>query len=185
MEEVTPRRKSRGAIGTVGPMVLRVAGKDEPGGVGKIEKKQGEPKGEKRQQTNPFVGKTVMVVDDEKNLLNLLVMRFSNEGAQVIKASNGEEALRLLEQERVLPHCIVMDVMMPGPSGFEVCRKIKEDPGTRHIPLVLLSGVATRDGQKEHGEKMGASAYLTKPFKWEELREATGRLLGGQGASSA
>ncbi len=86
-----------------------------------------------------FGGKqaTILVVDDEPDLLRLLQMELEAERYEVVTAANGEEALELVEVAR--PDLIVMDVLMPKMDGIQACQRLKSDPATRHIPIVYLT----------------------------------------------
>ena len=110
----------------------------------------------------------ILIVDDSpegiKMLANALPRNFVKQAA-----TSGERALRLLEKAADLPDLILLDVMMPGMDGFEVCRVLKEDPRFRDIPVIFLSG--RKDLQdKLQGLAHGAVDYITKPFKVDEVR---------------
>jgi len=81
----------------------------------------------------------ILVVDDDPRLLHVVAMYLSIEGYEVDTASNGEEGLRQLEQRR--PDLVILDVMMPGIDGLEACRRIKSNPDTRAIPVVLFTAL--------------------------------------------
>ncbi len=121
----------------------------------------------------------VLIVDDDPVILELVVMNFELEGHEVRTATNGPDAL---EQARTWgPQAIVLDVMMPGLSGFEVCRELRDDPVTAQIPVVLLSARALgRD--VDQGLAAGAVAYVTKPFDPLELVEQIEHLVRGTSA---
>ena len=105
----------------------------------------------------------ILVVEDEKEIAQLIEIYLSNDGYQVLKAYNGEEALDILSRELV--HLVVLDIMMPGIDGLEVCRKIRED---KNIPILMLSA-KSEDMDKILGLSTGADDYLTKPFNPLEL----------------
>jgi len=116
----------------------------------------------------------VLIVDDDPVILELVVMNFELEGHEVRTAANGPDAL---DQARTWgPDAVVLDVMMPGLSGFDVCQQLRDDPSTTAIPVVLLSARALgRD--VEEGLAAGAAAYVTKPFDPLELVEQIERLV--------
>ncbi|MEW8995763.1 response regulator transcription factor [Clostridium sp.] len=105
----------------------------------------------------------ILVVDDEKEIRNLLEINLRNEGYSVFKAICGEEALDILEKEEI--HLIVLDIMMPGIDGLEVCRRVREK---YTIPILMLSAKA-EDMDKIQGILTGADDYVCKPFNQLEL----------------
>lgn len=106
---------------------------------------------------------TILIVDDEKEIRDLIGIYLENEGFKVIKACNGLEALKILEVQDV--HLIVLDLMMPEMDGMKVCLKIRED---RNMPIIMLSA-KSEDMDKILGLTTGADDYLTKPFNPLEL----------------
>ncbi|WP_271813876.1 response regulator transcription factor [Clostridium beijerinckii] len=105
----------------------------------------------------------ILVVDDEKEIRNLLEINLRNEGYNVFKASRGEEALDILEKEEI--HLIVLDIMMPHMDGLEVCRRVREK---YNIPILMLSA-KSEDMDKIQGIMTGADDYVCKPFNQLEL----------------
>ncbi|WP_017210306.1 response regulator transcription factor [Clostridium beijerinckii] len=105
----------------------------------------------------------ILVVDDEKEIRNLLEINLRNEGYNVFKASCGEEALDTLEKEEI--HLIVLDIMMPNMDGLEVCRRVREK---YNIPILMLSA-KSEDMDKIQGIMTGADDYVCKPFNQLEL----------------
>jgi PAS domain S-box-containing protein len=116
-------------------------------------------------------GQLILVVDDEDNIRNLLCHELSEAGYQVIEAADGLEALKRARQEK--PDLILLDVMMPGLSGFDVTSVLKGDQSTVNIPILILSIVE----DKERGFRRGAEEYLTKPLDVNKLLETIARLL--------
>jgi DNA-binding response OmpR family regulator len=110
---------------------------------------------------------TVLVADDEPHLLRLVTFRIEREGHRVITASDGDTALRLARRER--PDLCVLDVMMPGRSGFDVLRELREDPQLAGTTVIMLTARA-QDGDLDAGFSLGADDYITKPFSPQELR---------------
>lgn len=115
--------------------------------------------------------KKILVVDDEKEIRNLLDIYLSNEGYKVVKASDGEEALNIVESDNI--QLIVLDIMMPKMDGIEVCRKIREKLS---IPILMLSA-KSEDMDKIQGIMTGADDYMTKPFNPLELTVRVKALL--------
>lgn len=108
-------------------------------------------------------GIKVMVVDDEPSILQFLEFGLANEGYQVAAAQDGPAAIRIAEQFQ--PHVVILDVMMPGMDGFEVCEALK---GMTYVAVIML----TAKEEVEHrvrGLTLGADDYMSKPFSFEEL----------------
>ena len=108
----------------------------------------------------------ILVIDDEEDILELLRFNLTKEGYQVCSASTGEEALALARTER--PDLILLDLMLPGIDGLEVARRLKADPLTRSMPIVML----TAKGEESDivtGLELGAKDYITKPFSRKVL----------------
>jgi len=111
----------------------------------------------------------VLVADDEPSMLELVARHLrtmSDPKLEVIQASDGEEAWRLAQEH--LPDLVVLDVMMPGMSGWEVCRKIREDIGLAHTGVVMLTGIGENLNQMT-SPLYGADAYIDKPFEFEDF----------------
>lgn len=106
---------------------------------------------------------TILVVDDEKEIRNLIEIYLLNDGYNVIKAKDGQEALDILKKENI--HLMVLDIMMPKMDGIEVCRRVRE---SLNIPILMLSA-KSEDMDKIQGIMTGADDYLTKPFNPLEL----------------
>jgi DNA-binding response OmpR family regulator len=113
----------------------------------------------------------ILVVDDEPDLLMLLEEHLSQEGFQVLTASAGMQAISKARAEQ--PDLILLDVMMPGVSGFDVCNILQDFPETAEIPIIFLTAI-TETKRKVMGLNLGADDYITKPF---DLRELTARVL--------
>lgn len=108
----------------------------------------------------------ILVVDDEKHILELIRFNLEKEGFKVLTAEDGAEALNLVRMEQ--PDLIVLDIMLPGMDGFEVCEMLSQDPSTRDIPIIMLSARAA-EPDKVRGLEKGADDYVTKPFSPREL----------------
>lgn len=125
---------------------------------------------------------TVLVVDDEPDLLEIVAYNFRQDGHDVVTASNGPEALRLVKAR--LPDVVVLDVMMPGLSGLEVARRMRSQTETASIPIVMLTARA-EERQELEGLDAGADDYISKPFSMEVLIarvKAVARRVGAGGA---
>ena len=121
-------------------------------------------------ETNP----TILVADDDPDILNLVSKRLTKRGYRVITAVNGKEALELIRSRR--PAAAVLDWMMPLLQGHEVCERIKADPSTAKVPVVLLTAKAS-ESDIERGFRGGADDYITKPFDIAELDLTLKRLV--------
>ena len=117
----------------------------------------------------------ILVVDDEIYIVHILDFSLGMEGYEVFTALDGEQALERLKSDK--PDLIVLDIMMPKLDGYEVCRTIKTNPETQHIPVILLSAKGRNVDQKM-GFDVGADAYITKPFSPRKLVERINQLLG-------
>jgi DNA-binding response OmpR family regulator len=123
------------------------------------------------------VTKKVLIVDDEPNIVAALDYLLQRSGYEVRSASNGEEALR--EVESFAPDLVLLDVMMPQKSGYEVCQRIRERADWSRIKIVMLSARG-REAEVNKGLSLGADLYITKPFSNAELVASIGELLGEQ-----
>ena len=119
--------------------------------------------------------KKILVADDEPNIVTAVEFLLQRQGFEVQVARNGEEALRLIESAR--PDLVLLDVMMPLKSGYEVCKRIRERPDWSHIKVVMLSAKG-RDAEVARGLDLGADLYVTKPFSTRELVAKIKGLLG-------
>jgi cyclic di-GMP phosphodiesterase len=106
------------------------------------------------------------VVDDKLDTLLLVRELLTSRGYQVVTASDAEEALDSIQEHR--PDLILLDVIMPGRSGYDLCRQLKEDPATRLIPIVMITGLSDRS-DRIRGIEVGADDFLSKPLYPEEL----------------
>ncbi|MDR3543540.1 MAG: response regulator transcription factor [Desulfosporosinus sp.] len=109
---------------------------------------------------------TILVVDDEEPILELLRFNLEKEGYQVCVAKNGQEALESVDKEQ--PDLLVLDVMLPGMDGLEVCRRIRNIQNLRQIPIIMLTAKG-EEIDKVVGLELGADDYMTKPFSPREL----------------
>jgi CheY-like chemotaxis protein len=115
----------------------------------------------------------VLVADDDPIILRLLEVNLGLEDFVVETASRGEDAIRQAQELR--PDVIILDVMMPGMSGYDVAEQLRQDPDTAGIPVVFLSARAQEEDRKR-GHALGVAAYVTKPFDPGELVDIVRRL---------
>jgi len=128
---------------------------------------------------------TILVVEDEETLLDTLAYNLDQEGYKVLKADDGERALKVIRDKK--PDLVVLDIMLPKLDGLAVCRLVRKDHEVAHIPIIMLTARGTQ-GDKMVGLDSGADDYLTKPFGLGELlarvravlRRAPGHLLTNQ-----
>jgi DNA-binding response OmpR family regulator len=109
----------------------------------------------------------VLVVDDQPELLHAMARLVAQAGYETLEASSGYECLQRVRQE--LPDLVLLDVVLPDLSGFEVCRRIKDDPATAGCTVVLLSGVRTDSDSQAAGLEIGADGYIARPIANREL----------------
>ncbi|GLV57859.1 DNA-binding response regulator [Dictyobacter sp. S3.2.2.5] len=119
----------------------------------------------------------VLVVDDEDNIIELIRLGLRYEGFQVEVASDGEQGIALAQ--RIDPDLVILDVMMPGIDGLEVCRRLRGNPTTRDVPILMLTA-KDEVGDRILGLQTGADDYLTKPFDFYELLERIKAILRRQ-----
>lgn len=112
------------------------------------------------------MSKRIMVVDDEPDLRRLLAHHLQRDGFEAICVSNGTEALRQIAGQTI--SLLILDLMMPGESGFEVCKKIRGRPETAILPIIMLTA-RDEESDKVVGLELGADDYMTKPFSPREL----------------
>lgn len=118
--------------------------------------------------------KKILVVEDEESLLKLESILLTSKGYEVRGVQNGQLALDAIAEEK--PDLVLLDIMLPEIDGFEVCRRIKSQEETRHIPVIMLTAKKTREDMAR-GEKVGADWYITKPFKSAMVIETIQRFL--------
>lgn len=121
--------------------------------------------------------KKILIVDDEPNILISLEFLMKREGYEVILARDGQEAIDAITRER--PDLVLLDVMMPVKSGFDVCHEVRAGEAVRDTIIVMLTAKG-RDTDIAKGMALGADAYMTKPFSTRELVEKVSELLRGR-----
>lgn len=124
----------------------------------------------------------VLVVDDSRVIRELIAVNLELEGFEVTTASDGEAAVRLASEVR--PDVITLDVMMPRLNGFEAVQRLRQDPTTAAIPVVMVTGRA-QTADLDRGREVGVEAYVTKPFEPTDLVEVVTRLARGARDGSA
>jgi DNA-binding response OmpR family regulator len=122
------------------------------------------------------LSKKILIADDEPNIVAALEFLLQRNGYEVHVARDGEEALELVEDCN--PDLVLLDVMMPVKSGYEVCTRIRERAEWGHIKIIMLSAKG-RDAEINKGLAIGADLYITKPFSTKELVAKINGVLGG------
>ena len=120
------------------------------------------------------MSKHVLIADDEANIVISLEFLMKREGHRVTVARDGDTALETIRRER--PDLVLLDVMMPGKSGFEVCQAVRADEALAAVKILMLSAKG-RDTDLAKGSALGADAYMTKPFSTRELADKVRSLL--------
>ena len=126
--------------------------------------------------------KKILVADDDADIQNLLKIILETNGYLVSLAANVVEAVQKAENE--LPDLILLDVVMPGKSGWEACKLLKSQDKTKHIPIVIFTALSATVGDKatvKYVEEAGANGYIPKPFKTEELLSEVKKHLEHEG----
>lgn len=116
----------------------------------------------------------IMYVDDVPETVFLVKLTLEKAGHEVVVAYNGEECLEKLKDDK--PDLILLDIMMPGKNGWEVCRRIKESEETRKIPVVMFTVLFDETSVKKSLE-CGADAHINKPYEWKKLVDTVERVL--------
>src|SRR3954451_4025140 len=113
------------------------------------------------------VPQKVLIIDDSEMIHGLVRARLKDEPVELLFAADGVRGLQMAAEHA--PDLVLLDVDMPEPDGFEVCRRLKADPATRETPVIFLTGASSTE-QKLQGLELGAVDYITKPFDPAELR---------------
>ncbi|QLC73791.1 response regulator [Pseudomonas sp. LPB0260] len=121
------------------------------------------------------MSRTVLIADDEPNIVISLEFLLQQEGYRVQVAHDGQEAWEAIQRQP--PDLVLLDVMMPRLSGFDVCQKIRENPAWQQLPIVMLTAKG-REVEVSKGLALGADAYISKPFSTQELLAQVRALLG-------
>jgi DNA-binding response OmpR family regulator len=121
---------------------------------------------------------SILICDDEPDIVSLVQRFLQLDGFKTVTCSNGKEALKYLEEKFGEIVLILLDVMMPGMSGFEVLRTIKSKDTYKDIKVILFTVKSFKE-DKEKGNDLGADGYITKPFSGNELRDYVKNVLKG------
>lgn len=121
------------------------------------------------------MAKSILLVDDEPNIVLSLEFLMKRAGYAVRTATDGDAALVAITEDR--PDLILLDVNMPKRDGFEICQLIRSNPGWKDIPIIMLTAKG-RDVEREKGLAMGADDYVTKPFATQEVVKKVEAILG-------
>jgi CheY-like chemotaxis protein len=119
---------------------------------------------------------SILVVDDDPEIVTMLSMRLGKRGYQVVTAADGNKALELAKKQKF--DVVLLDVMMPGKSGWEVARALKQDPSTQDVKIVMVSAIGEKTNEIT-APIYGADAHVDKPFEFEHLEKVIARLLLG------
>ena len=119
-------------------------------------------------------GANILVVDDDPEIVAMLQMRLTHRGYNVSTANDGNLALELAKRE--LPDVVLLDVMMPGKSGWEVARALKQDPLTQGIKIVMVTAIGEQVNEIT-SPLYGADAHIDKPFEFERLENVISQLV--------
>jgi len=128
------------------------------------------------------LSRTILVVDDEPNARSLLRLILVRAGFEVLVAQDGFEALKEVEEK--IPDAMILDIMMPGIDGFEVCEKLRSNEKTATLPIIMLSARADPESVNK-GLRVGATKYLTKPVTPELLTKQVREVLSIEGLPSS
>jgi two-component system alkaline phosphatase synthesis response regulator PhoP len=119
--------------------------------------------------------KKVLIVDDQPSMITTLRFQVQNAGYDFLTASNGEEALRVIDSDK--PDLVMLDVMMPKMNGWEVCRTIRSNEATKHIPVFIITALHS-DADSVNAKNSGANEFIVKPIKSADLAARLKKYLG-------
>lgn len=121
--------------------------------------------------------KKILLVEDEKNIREIIAFTLRQRGLKVIEVAEGDEVIPKVETER--PDLIVLDVMLPGKSGFEICSDLKGNPSYKDIPILIMTAITRGTGKDDlyWREKSRADDLISKPFRMQKLVERIHKLL--------
>jgi two-component system, OmpR family, alkaline phosphatase synthesis response regulator PhoP len=116
----------------------------------------------------------ILIADDEENIVISLEFLMKREGFEVLIAQDGEQAVEMIRTEK--PDLVLLDIMMPKKSGFEVCQEVRSDPSLESVRILMLTAKG-RETEVAKGLALGADCYVTKPFSTKELVERVRGML--------
>ncbi|MBR1907973.1 response regulator [bacterium] len=119
--------------------------------------------------------KKILIVDDEKDIVETLKFMLEASGYSCFCAYNGEDGLKMAKE--IIPDLIILDVMMPKMNGFKISRLLKFDSKYRDIPILMLTA-RSQESDKQIGEETGANEYITKPFEIDDVLNRVAKYLG-------
>jgi CheY-like chemotaxis protein len=117
---------------------------------------------------------SILVVDDDPEIVTMLNTRLTKRGYKIATAGDGNRAIELAKRER--PDVVLLDVMMPGKSGWEVARALKQDPVTQNVKIIMVSAIGEKTNEIT-APIYGADAHVDKPFEFEKLEQVIADLL--------
>lgn len=118
----------------------------------------------------------ILLVEDEENIALAIELLLSRDGYDVLRVADGTQALPNIRAQK--PDLVILDVSLPGRSGYDICQALRLTPELAHIPVLMMSA-RTAPAEQRKGLAMGANAFLTKPFAIEDLRSQVARLING------
>ena len=119
--------------------------------------------------------KKILIVDDEKDIVETLSFMLKAKGFECIHAYDGEEGLALAKSQ--MPNLVILDVMMPKINGYKICRLLKFDNKYKSIPIIMVTA-RSQEEDKVIGEETGADEYITKPFEFSDVLDKINKYLG-------
>lgn len=124
------------------------------------------------------MAKRILVVEDTANIRQIVGYALKQQGYEVLEAADGDEGLRKARAEK--PDLLILDAMLPGMTGFEVCNELKADEATRGLPILILTAITQGTGKSDEfwQKKSRADAFMSKPFKSKDLVDAVQKLIG-------
>jgi CheY-like chemotaxis protein len=117
---------------------------------------------------------SILVVDDDPEIVTMLSTRLGKRGFKITTAEDGKKAIELAKRDK--PDLVLLDVMMPGKSGWEVARALKQDPVTQHVKIVMVTAIGEKTNEIT-APIYGADAHIDKPFEFEQLERVITELL--------